>query len=113
MNAERAGEDGREWLVVTVTDTGIGMSEEQRGRLFQEFSQASADTARNYGGTGLGLAIAKRFCVLMGGDITVTSAPGKGSTFTVRIPAQPEPVAQATPAPDGESAPLPRRHAVI
>ena len=62
------------------------MTEEQMGRLFLEFSQASSGTAAKYGGTGLGLAISKRFCQMMGGDITVESEPGKGSTFTIRLP---------------------------
>jgi signal transduction histidine kinase len=75
-----------EWITIAVTDTGIGMTEEQMGRLFQEFSQASSSTARNYGGTGLGLVISRRFCQMMGGDITVTSEPGRGATFTVRLP---------------------------
>jgi signal transduction histidine kinase len=62
------------------------MTPEQMGKLFQEFSQASSATASKYGGTGLGLAISRRFCQMMGGDITVASEPGKGSVFTVRLP---------------------------
>jgi GAF domain-containing protein/DNA-binding response OmpR family regulator len=78
--------DGREWITVAVTDTGIGMNAEQMGRLFQEFSQADSSTTRKYGGTGLGLAISRHFCRMMGGDITVDSKPGEGSTFTIRLP---------------------------
>ena len=70
-----------------VTDTGIGMTEEQLGRLFEAFSQAEASTRSQYGGTGLGLAISRHFCRLMGGDLTVESVYGQGSTFTVRLPA--------------------------
>jgi signal transduction histidine kinase len=73
-------------LTLAVTDTGIGMTPEQTGKLFQEFSQASSSTASKYGGTGLGLAISRRFCQMMGGDITVESAPGRGLTFTIRLP---------------------------
>jgi signal transduction histidine kinase len=62
------------------------MTPEQMGKLFQEFSQASSSTASKYGGTGLGLVISRRFCQMMGGDITVASEPGKGSVFTVRLP---------------------------
>ena len=69
-----------------VSDTGIGMNEEQMGRLFEAFSQAEASTATKYGGTGLGLALSREFCRLMGGDITVGSAPGEGSAFTISLP---------------------------
>jgi signal transduction histidine kinase/DNA-binding response OmpR family regulator/HAMP domain-containing protein len=69
-----------------VSDTGIGMTQEQLGRLFEAFSQADASTTKRFGGTGLGLAITKHFCTMLGGDVTVTSTPGKGSTFTIRLP---------------------------
>jgi signal transduction histidine kinase len=78
--------DGRDWINIAVADTGIGMTPEQMSRLFQEFSQADASTTRKYGGTGLGLVISRRFCQMMGGDITVESEVGRGSTFTIRLP---------------------------
>jgi signal transduction histidine kinase len=84
--AHQEQENGRDWFTIAVADTGIGMTAEQTGKLFQEFSQASSSTASKYGGTGLGLAISKRFCQMMGGDITVESEPGNGSTFTIRLP---------------------------
>jgi signal transduction histidine kinase len=86
IDARQGQEDGRNWVTVAVADTGIGMTPEQMGKLFQEFSQASSTTASKYGGTGLGLAISRRFCQMMGGDITVESEPGSGSTFTIRLP---------------------------
>jgi signal transduction histidine kinase len=78
---------GRQFVGIAVIDTGIGMAAEQMSRLFEEFTQADSLTARQYGGTGLGLAITRRLCQLMGGDVTVASEPGKGSVFTVRLPA--------------------------
>ena len=86
IDVHQGQENGRDWITLAVTDTGIGMTPEQMGKLFQEFSQASSATASRYGGTGLGLAISRRFCQIMGGDITVESEPGCGSTFTIRLP---------------------------
>jgi len=79
--------DGAERIVFEVADTGIGMSEEQAIKVFEAFTQADSSTTREYGGTGLGLTISKRFCRLMGGDLTVRSDQGHGTTFTVDLPA--------------------------
>src|SRR5205823_13938 len=82
-----------------VTDTGIGMTPEQVGRLFEPFSQADPSTTRQFGGTGLGLAITRHFCRMMGGDVTVSSDVGRGSTFIIQLPAgSATPRAQSAPA---------------
>jgi len=78
--------DGRGWVELAVADSGIGMTAEQQAKLFQDFTQADSLTARRYGGTGLGLALSRKLARMMGGDVTVTSEPGKGSVFTVRLP---------------------------
>jgi len=87
LNAKRQLMDGSEWIVFRVADTGIGLTPEKLVRLFQDFTQADASTTRKFGGTGLGLALTRRFCQMMGGDVTVHSVPGEGSTFTIKLPA--------------------------
>jgi len=77
----------RDWIEVAVSDTGVGMTPVQLSKLFEEFTQADVSTAQRFGGTGLGLAISRKLARMMGGDVTVTSEPGKGSVFTVRLPA--------------------------
>jgi signal transduction histidine kinase len=79
-------EDGVDWIRMSVSDSGIGIPPEKIDQVFDEFSQADETTTRDYGGTGLGLPISRRFCQMMGGDITVESAVGEGSTFMIRLP---------------------------
>ena len=73
-------------VVLRVSDTGIGISAENLSLLFQPFQQAESDTTRQFGGTGLGLVLTRRFCEMMGGEVTVKSEPGQGSVFTIRLP---------------------------
>jgi signal transduction histidine kinase/CheY-like chemotaxis protein len=84
---ERQMMDGSEWIIFRVSDTGIGLSAAQIVRLFRPFTQADASTTRKFGGTGLGLALTRRFCQMMGGDVTVHSVPNEGSVFTIKLPA--------------------------
>jgi GAF domain-containing protein/DNA-binding response OmpR family regulator/anti-sigma regulatory factor (Ser/Thr protein kinase) len=88
---------------VEVSDTGIGISEEALGRVFEEFQQADTSTTRQYGGTGLGLTISRNLARLLGGDLTVTSEYGKGSTFTLTLPTRYEPKPAASPDPEPAS----------
>jgi CheY-like chemotaxis protein/anti-sigma regulatory factor (Ser/Thr protein kinase) len=99
LNADRRLMDGAEWIEFRVADSGIGLSAEQIVKLFQDFTQADASTTRKFGGTGLGLALTRRFCQMMGGDVTVRSTPGEGSVFTLKLPAiVAEPSSETTPA---------------
>jgi signal transduction histidine kinase len=95
LSASATGSGAEAWLTLTVSDTGIGMNEEEQLRIFDAFVQADSTTSANYGGTGLGLAICREYCELMGGKIKVSSAPGKGAEFTVEIPAT---APESTPA---------------
>jgi CheY-like chemotaxis protein len=89
LSVGRAARDaGGEWIEFQVRDSGIGLTPEQAARVFDSFTQADASTTRKYGGTGLGLTITRKFCEMMGGDISIVSEPGQGAAFTVRLPAQ-------------------------
>jgi len=86
LRAERKSQADGEWLTFAVNDTGIGIPADKLDHVFEEFSQADSSTTRDYGGTGLGLPISRRFCQMLGGDLTVRSGVGKGSTFTMLVP---------------------------
>jgi CheY-like chemotaxis protein len=105
LAAARQRRDDGDRILLTVTDTGIGMTPEQMTRLFQDFSQVDASTRRRHGGTGLGLAISRRFCRMMNGDITVDSAAGRGSRFRIDLPAEVHGIAASESAPPGAVAP--------
>jgi len=92
LRIDLMGSGAAPFVRFVVADTGIGMTDEQRGRLFRPFAQGDSSVSRKYGGTGLGLALVWRFCQLMGGSVTATSAMGEGSTFTVLLPATVVPV---------------------
>jgi signal transduction histidine kinase/CheY-like chemotaxis protein len=102
VTALRETMDEQEWMVFQVTDTGIGLGPDQIVRLFQDFTQADTSTTRRFGGTGLGLALTRRFCQMMGGDVTVHSVAGEGSVFTIKLPV----VVSDTPAEPVEEAGL-------
>jgi CheY-like chemotaxis protein len=109
VDAGRERMNGVEWIVFRVADTGIGLSADQIVRLFQDFTQADASTTRKFGGTGLGLALTRRFCQMMGGDVTVHSVPHEGSVFTIKLPAvvvAPNPDAKPDEAAGGAALPL-------
>ncbi|MGE3178458.1 MAG: PAS domain-containing sensor histidine kinase, partial [Vicinamibacterales bacterium] len=95
LDVGRERRQSDETLVFRVADTGVGMSPDELKRIFVEFTQADSSTARRYGGTGLGLTISRHLCRLMGGDIRVASEPGRGSTFTVTVPARLQPALAA------------------
>ena len=100
LSVSRTQADGRDWVTFKISDTGIGMAPEQLAKLFERFAQADASTTRRFGGTGLGLAITRAFSRMLGGDVDVDSAEGKGTTFTIRLPARYETGIDDEAAPD-------------
>ncbi|MCK5877280.1 MAG: HAMP domain-containing histidine kinase, partial [Candidatus Marithrix sp.] len=90
LTAKRETKNDEDWLIFQVSDTGIGMTHDQIGKVFQAFTQADSSTTRKYGGTGLGLVITRQFCLMMGGNINVTSKFGEGAVFTIELPVDTE-----------------------
>ncbi|MFO0797009.1 MAG: response regulator [Gemmataceae bacterium] len=107
LEVAREERGGAGWVVFRVRDTGIGMTPEQLGRIFQPFVQADLSTTRKYGGTGLGLTITRKLARMMGGDVRVASEPGRGTEFTLELPARPAAAPALTAAPVAAAA-LPR-----
>jgi two-component system, NtrC family, sensor kinase len=105
--------NGGSWIEFAVSDSGIGMTPEQQGKLFEDFTQADASTARRFGGTGLGLAITRKLARMMGGDVTVASEPGTGSTFTARLPGSGEPQAVPATEPQRDGARVPQSECIL
>lgn len=104
LSAHRASDGTKDWITLAVADSGIGMTPEQVERLFERFAQADETTTRKFGGTGLGLAITRAFCRLLGGDIGVRSEEGRGTTFTIEIPAIVDEAEEEPIAPTGGDA---------
>ena len=88
LRARRISRDGKSWISMAVTDTSIGIPEDKLGLVFEEFAQVDESTTRDFGGTGLGLALTRQICQMMGGEISLASQIGVGSTFTIMLPAE-------------------------
>ncbi len=113
LNVRRENVSGKEWILFDVADTGIGMTEEQMKGLFNDFAQVHDSAQRVFDGTGLGLSLSRRLCRAIGGDITVVSTRGNGSTFTMRIPSKIHEVSSFTRKPDNLFHPVLPAEAVV